>query len=1022
MKILFIHLSDLHFLETTSLSPDYLEKLASAAFSFSSISDYVYLIFSGDLTNRGKEMEFTAFSNFSISLIEQLQKKFGDIIEIISVPGNHDCDLEKSDAIREQLLSGNNTKWEEPRIRNCILTPFEAYDGFVELINPQNHETATQKNQIAQIHTSTFNDNNIKFLLVNTAWSYRKDLPQGKYFLPLNQFPIIPPKDENTLCHIAILHHPIPWFESSNGREFQKYLNSAVDFVFTGHIHDFGFKSSTDEKMHESNVFEGDVFIGDNSKFVGGFNLIKLDFATKIQVDSHYSWSEANNCFVSSTTVTKPLNSLCKHNENGFCISDKFADSFLEDPGIQLTPQNQHKVKLQDVFVLPDMRINTLNSTEQKKYKLQVGKPNVEFFLENRRAYLTGSKNIGKTALSKFLFVEFKSKGFLPLYMDGNCFKYATENSIQNTLKREYENEYSKPIFESFQQYTLEKKVLIVDNFEKLRSKISKMPSLFKVLESLFSIIIVLSNDEFHIENQLENDAITKVFEEYANCTLMPFGHTLRSELMDRWDGLGNSPNDEDRLEASDTQRMNLEKKLDYLLGKSFLPSYPMFIYSILQMLETNTSLISSNLPIGSYGFIYHNLIGTSFLRSTKPATNIDLYFNYLSDFAGTLARNNERSLSIKRAHEYHEDYCNKYKLSLSFSEVMDICQEAEIMMFDDDRYSFRYDYQYFFFYGRYLSNNYESGDVRETVRNLIENIGTQEAADTILFLCYFSKEPELINKLLDTADAMIGEINEFDILESVKFLQDNKYTSRVLVDVSDIKKNRREYHSEQDVSERRNRGDNLEKAVRMPTRLRMIEVLGQILKNYQGSMLGELKVRICKTAVALGLRCIQHIFILLEEILPAIKEATYEFENEKEPGIDKLLIESRVDAGFYSLLIAVTYGSIRFIADSIGNENLDLIYKEMQDESNLSYRLVDLAIRLESYFSAFPEDEIQYLLKIIRKHSFGYTIMQRLVAVRFYLYQTNYKIINKYSEVLGIQTDKSDRFNTRQKLLTGNL
>src|SRR4051812_3645751 len=97
MKIIFIHLTDIHFSIKTDLNSK-LHFFCQACIKDIRGVSKVYFIVSGDIANSGKKEEYDKAKAF-LSTVKQLI--YGEIpgieIKFIFVPGNHDCNFEKHD-------------------------------------------------------------------------------------------------------------------------------------------------------------------------------------------------------------------------------------------------------------------------------------------------------------------------------------------------------------------------------------------------------------------------------------------------------------------------------------------------------------------------------------------------------------------------------------------------------------------------------------------------------------------------------------------------------------------------------------------------------------------------------------------------------------------------------------------------------------------------------------------------------------------------------------------------------------
>src|SRR4051812_5467434 len=105
VKALIIHLSDIHISTGNEAVLQRASRIASAVAPFERNPDAVFLVISGDISFSGKQLEFLAAKTFLDVLKGEFQGLFKNAqIEIVTVPGNHDCDFAEDNSIRQLVL------------------------------------------------------------------------------------------------------------------------------------------------------------------------------------------------------------------------------------------------------------------------------------------------------------------------------------------------------------------------------------------------------------------------------------------------------------------------------------------------------------------------------------------------------------------------------------------------------------------------------------------------------------------------------------------------------------------------------------------------------------------------------------------------------------------------------------------------------------------------------------------------------------------------------------------------------
>src|SRR5450759_1943574 len=96
MRLLLLHLSDLHFCEPAheNASLSRIQQLASAVGSLPSTPDIACVVVSGDIAYSGRPPEYEIAARFFVELRGELTGRLGGTsAATIFVPGNHDCDF-----------------------------------------------------------------------------------------------------------------------------------------------------------------------------------------------------------------------------------------------------------------------------------------------------------------------------------------------------------------------------------------------------------------------------------------------------------------------------------------------------------------------------------------------------------------------------------------------------------------------------------------------------------------------------------------------------------------------------------------------------------------------------------------------------------------------------------------------------------------------------------------------------------------------------------------------------------------
>lgn len=180
------------------------------------------------------------------------------------------------------------------------------------------------------------------------------------------------------------------------------------------------------------------------------------------------------------------------------------------------------------------------------------------------------------------------------------------------------------------------------------------------------------------------------------------------------------------------------------------------------------------------------------------------------------------------------------------------------------------------------------------------------------------------------------------------------------------------------------------------------VQILGQVLRNFPGSLKGDVKLEIARESYQLGLRTLQLILKQLhsnrEEIKNRIKAL---LTKQGIPHEDEL---EKKERQFYFLISLFVSGAIiKMISYSVGSDQLRETYRELMNEQQKpAFSLVDLAIKLD-HIRPIPQWEIFELNKRMSGNSLALTTLKLLVIEYLSLHRTDYKTRQRICSKLNI-------------------
>jgi hypothetical protein len=312
----------------------------------------------------------------------------------------------------------------------------------------------------------------------------------------------------------------------------------------------------------------------------------------------------------------------------------------------------------------------------------------------------------------------------------------------------------------------------------------------------------------------------------------------------------------------------------------------------------------------------------------------------------------------------------------------------------------------------------------------MVEHIYSEEYSRILMFVLFFTKDIPLVDHIVQTGNKIFGGVAECDVDATVAFAT-RLFTKpeRVEIDESDITKNREGQRRLQDDAEDDDSpepekkiaySEDLDNGEKVVFAGKTLDLLGQIVRNFPGSLLGDVKFRVIVSAYGLGLRMMQAIMEFshsrVEELREFVREKYQEQEGSEPPSsqLDRL-----TDVVMMHLARFLGFGMLKRISYAVGYEKLSATYGAILKGKGklMSVRLIDTSIKLD-HFSAFPLPEVEELERELRQNLFARTLLTDLVASHMMIFPMHYRLKQKLGSLLGIDCSHPLIVSTENKSL----
>ena len=116
--------------------------------------------------------------------------------------------------------------------------------------------------------------------------------------------------------------------------------------------------------------------------------------------------------------------------------------------------------------------------------------------------------------------------------MDCTKFGVISDKNLKKNEEICISRAYGKEYIVTYRQLDLSNKMLILDNFEKVRDRKSKQQVL-EYFDNFYDYILTFSNTTFELE--LLDESLNHEKNEYTHCSISELGYRRRNQLITKW-------------------------------------------------------------------------------------------------------------------------------------------------------------------------------------------------------------------------------------------------------------------------------------------------------------------------------------------------------------------------------------------------------------------------------------------------------------------------------------------------------
>ena len=381
-----------------------------------------------------------------------------------------------------------------------------------------------------------------------------------------------------------------------------------------------------------------------------------------------------------------------------------------------------------------------------------------------------------------------------------------------------------------------------------------------------------------------------------------------------------------------------------------------------------------------------------------------------------------DQTLTEPQFELFKRQYSDKFLIK-SHDEVMSTLHKAEILRSDGHELRFSYRYIFYFYAAKYLADHL--GDVQKDVETLCEKMHTERNANVLIFLMHHTRDQRVIDEVLLRSYVIFdgkksAKLNKEETNHILEFLES---VPDLVIKHIDVESERRKELERKDsvdselgeVNEEEEFTPSDESIADIVRSARMIDVVGQILRNRSGSLPKPQLTALAKSGYESGLKFLTYWLDLTKRekkhLIAIISAVLKEHLRGDEDKLRKAAIST-----YLGLTYGVCLAVIRRISSSLGSEDLIEIFERLGKDNpdSIAVQLINVAIRLE-FTKLIPKKEVGQLNVALASNPVGKRLLQELVIQHLYLNEVATQEKQWISSKLGIPIRAQQLISTRK-------
>lgn len=741
MKLLILHLSDMHIKDHTGIDSFHISKLADAVASAGSF-DRAILVISGDISFSGEKSQYKQAGYLVGNIIKTVKQRtvHNQHIDVICAPGNHDID-HKGFPRSSSALQDIRKNHQYDAYLADELSKQSAFFGFAHRNSCFDGCGAYDRKIVS------FDGFSIEFNIINSGIYSILEEDKGLHYLPqhcINEYE----KPSGADLVITVMHHSPDWFIDNQKNALEREIYNKSSLVLFGHEHFIGSKALSFEQEKQAHIQAGGCLCNNEDWSSSSFHVGILDTDTLEYLLREFKWNNNQKQYEPGATLTEQL-AKKPSVEKELKPTDEFLCNFTDDE------KNSIGASFCDYFVFPRLQSQERIKEQQMEFSSE------DAFMSEinnmKRVIITGADDIGKTTLLKHLFLRYYKLGYIPLFCEVGSIKgKRAERIVKNCFEEIYGENQSD--FIRYSQISKEKKVMLIDDINRIDPKC--IDFFFSYLGESFGFCVFTSHDTIDLnlldrmKNQFDTeDAIPKY-------RIEPMYSDKRKKLVEQIVSI--------KVPDITSHKKTVETLLTGISSqRQFFSLDPGFIIKYVQYFINNMGEVT-NSDGNIFSKVFEANLINSVVANNRTKMSTDKVFILLSKVAAFIHFNKVYPVTERDILSIIEEYNCQYEDVVNTNDFINTVVASRIMVQDDLSSGYRFVNKSYlaYFVAREVNREYHETQDNTRLRYLLQNACFGINTDILLFISYITDNIRILQLLVQTIENETEEWEEFEFIK----------------------------------------------------------------------------------------------------------------------------------------------------------------------------------------------------------------------------------------------------------------